>query len=546
MKKIIGIILLCLVHLNGVAQEQYKFRLIDVVDGLSDNQIRGLSVTPDGRIGIRTASILNIYDGASFEHFPYDKDKKYVWTYTRPPKEYYDGQGRVWMKELNYLLLLDLKTNTFNYDIPDELAKMGVDKRLKNLFIDEAKNYWFVTEDNTFRFYDVEKRKGKIIDSGDSEFTRKYGIPLELAQYKNFCWIVYSSGLIRCWDYVSSEFIFQDSRFEGIINERTDRLYLHPDSAGNLWLMYHNGICFYNRTLREWKEVGTISGVSNFFTCMDLDRNENVWVGTSRSGLRFIDRETFHVTQIPDIPMVNGGVLDNDIYAIMVDDNNGLWVGTLFQGLCYYHPTMQKFRLVQTGSGTSYITNESVRCFLEEDDGNILVGNRSGLYRFHPSTQKVEHLYEDQIKELVISLYRDREGSIWAGTFLKGFYQICGVVCKSFSRASSSSEQDVAQNVSRGMYEDSKGRYWVSVADGVGRLDPKTGKVMEMLSERHPELKTFRLVHALCPLGNDCFVAVGDNGLFYYDAEHDRVWIPDAKKDKFYKAGIRACLNFPV
>ena len=426
MKKIIGIILLCLVHLNGVAQEQYKFRLIDVVDGLSDNQIRGLSVTPDGRIGIRTASILNIYDGASFEHFPYDKDKKYVWTYTRPPKEYYDGQGRVWMKELNYLLLLDLKTNTFNYDIPDELAKMGVDKRLKNLFIDEAKNYWFVTEDNTFRFYDVEKRKGKIIDSGDSEFTRKYGIPLELAQYKNFCWIVYSSGLIRCWDYVSSEFIFQDSRFEGIINERTDRLYLHPDSAGNLWLMYHNGICFYNRTLREWKEVGSISGVSNFFTCMDLDRNENIWVGTSRSGLRFIDRETFHVTQIPDIPMVNGGVLDNDIYAIMVDDNNGLWVGTLFQGLCYYHPTMQKFRLVQTGSGTSYITNESVRCFLEEDDGNILVGNRSGLYRFHPSTQKVEHLYEDQIKELVISLYRDREGSIWAGTFLKGFYQICG------------------------------------------------------------------------------------------------------------------------
>lgn len=31
--------------------------------------------------------------------------------------------------------------------------------------------------------------------------------------------------------------------------------------------------------------------------------------------------------------------------------------------------------------------------------------------------------------------------------------------------------------VSRGMYEDSKGCYWVSVADGVGRLDPKTGKV---------------------------------------------------------------------
>lgn len=49
--------------------EQYKFRLIDVPDGLSDNQIRGLSMVPDGRVGIRTASILNIYDGASFEYF---------------------------------------------------------------------------------------------------------------------------------------------------------------------------------------------------------------------------------------------------------------------------------------------------------------------------------------------------------------------------------------------------------------------------------------------------------------------------------------------
>ena len=115
----------CICHaLPCRAVEQYKFRLIDVPDGLSDNQIRGLSMVPDGRVGIRTASILNIYDGASFEYFPYDKDRKYVWTYSRPPKEYYDGQDRVWMKELRYLLLLDLKTNTFIYDIQGELSSM--------------------------------------------------------------------------------------------------------------------------------------------------------------------------------------------------------------------------------------------------------------------------------------------------------------------------------------------------------------------------------------------------------------------------------------
>lgn len=384
--------------------EQYKFRLIDVPDGLSDNQIRGLSMVPDGRVGIRTASILNIYDGASFEYFPYDKDRKYVWTYSRPPKEYYDGKDRVWMKELRYLLLLDLKTNAFNYDIQGELETMGIDKRLKNLFIDDAKNYWFQTEDNTFSFYDVGKHKKQVIDRGDSEFTQRYGVPLELAQYKNFCWIVYSSGLIRCWDYTSSDFLFQDSRFEGIINEYTDRLYLHPDSVGNLWLMYNNGICFYNRILREWRDVTSISGISNFFTCMDMDRNGDIWAGTSRSGLRHIDGKTFAVSEMPDMPLTNGGMLHNDIYTVMSDPRGGLWVGTLFQGLCYYHPSMQKFQLAQTSPGSSYITNESVRCFLEDEDGTVLVGSGKGLFRFHPETHKVEQMvYEEAANQPILT-----------------------------------------------------------------------------------------------------------------------------------------------
>lgn len=201
-------ILVLLLSISSFAINQYKFRLIDIVDGLSDNQIRGLSITPDGRIAVRTASIMNIYNGTTFEYFHYDKKQKYVWNYNRPTKEYYDNQGRIWMKELGYLLLLDLNTNKFNYNISEELATLGITKRLKNLFIDDSKNYWFLTEDNTFTFYDTTQSKLITIEDGQSDFTRLYGIPMELTQYKNLCWIVYSSGLIRCWDYTSHEFIF--------------------------------------------------------------------------------------------------------------------------------------------------------------------------------------------------------------------------------------------------------------------------------------------------------------------------------------------------
>ena len=43
------------------------------------------------------------------------------------------------------------------------------------------------------------------------------------------------------------------------------------------------------------------------------------------------------------------------------------------------------------------------------------------------------------------------------GNFLKGFYQICGGGCKHFLRNRGDSEQEVAQNVSRALYEDSRG-----------------------------------------------------------------------------------------
>ena len=192
---------------------QYKFRLIDASDGLSDGQIRSLTMTEEGCIAIKTGFILNIYNGATFDRFPYDKQRKYTWAYDRPPKEYYDREGRMWLKELGYLLLLDMKSGQYDYSVAEVLASMGIDRRLKNLFIDDYKNYWFVTEDNTVSFYDVEQGRLRTIEDGGSKFTRQYGVPVEMVQYKNLCWIVYESGLIRCWDYSSAEFCIARDTF---------------------------------------------------------------------------------------------------------------------------------------------------------------------------------------------------------------------------------------------------------------------------------------------------------------------------------------------
>lgn len=125
-------------------------------------------MAPDGRMVIRTASILNIYNGATFEHFYHDRRKIYKWDFNRNQifKDYHDAYGRIWMKSPGYLLLFDLNTNQFIYDIDSELRRMGVSGKLKNLFIDESKNYWFLTEDNTFYFFDISAGELQIIERG--------------------------------------------------------------------------------------------------------------------------------------------------------------------------------------------------------------------------------------------------------------------------------------------------------------------------------------------------------------------------------------------
>ena len=457
--------------LTGVFEiySQYMFRHWDVVDGMSDNQIRYLTMTPDGRIAIRTSSILNLYNGATFEHFYHDRRRIYKWDFNQNQifKDYHDAYGRIWMKSPGYLLLFDLNTNRFIYDIDSELHRMGVDKRLKNLFVDDSKNYWMLTEDNTFYFYDISAGKLKVMEKGDSDFTHQYGVPCELAQYGNTYYIVYSNGLIRRWDKKLGEYTGQDTSFVGRISETTDRLKIQLTPGGDLWLMYNQAVCYRNKTDKTWQELTAIKGMSNFFTCMDLDKDGNVWVGSSWSGLRRIDNATHQVETMDGLKLGDGSVLNNDIQCLFADQNNGVWVGTLWQGMCYYNPSMYKFKLIQTIQNGTRVTNESIRSLLEDEDGSILIGTSAcGLKRYYPSTGEVCEAFSNILSDdLCLTLYHDRKKRLWVGTYLNGFYCMDGDKVRNYNRQATDTERYPNQNISRAINEDPDSKLLVSVSN---------------------------------------------------------------------------------
>jgi ligand-binding sensor domain-containing protein len=513
---------------------QYLFRHIDIADGLSDNQIRCFVMHPDGRLIVSAVTSLNIYNGATFEYIYPDKTNHYSWDYNRflkerySYKEYYDSEGRLWSKSPDYLRLFDLQNNRCIYNIDSVLHTFGIERKIKNIFIDKSKNYWFLTDDNTFSFYDISEKRLKTIENGNDPFVRKYGVPYEMAQYKNLHWIVYSSGLMRCWDNGSEEFIIQDEFLTGKISEASNFFNIIPTSDGNLWIMYNHAVFFYDRTLQNWKTIATISGASNFFTCMDLDKEGNVWVGTSWSGLRRIDAKT-HKVETVVMQLENGGTMNNDIECVFVDDDNGLWVGTLWQGICYYNPNRHKFKLVRTKKMETPTTNESIRCFLEDEDGSILLGTLyDGVLRYNPATGEIQKAFAGIVPEgLIITLYRDRKKRLWVGTFLNGFYCIEGENVRQYNYSTFPEHNFTNQNMSRAIYEDPNGRFWVSVANqGVGELFPETGKIA-MLRDNHPKVVSHFKTFGIYPVDDYTFIAYGENGIYSYDSRKDSIFFSD-------------------
>lgn len=510
------------VTLSFFGQNNFIFRHIDIIDGLSDSQIRGLSMTADKRICIKTTSSVNLFNGATFEYFYPDKKRGYSWEFYHP-KEYYDLQGRIWIKDTKDLILFDINTNSYIYDVEDYLKSLGITKRLKNLFIDDSKNYWFITDDDTLYLYDVSVQQLHVVTEGNSDFTKQYGVPYEMAQYKNSCWIVYTSGLIRCWDYTSHEFVLQDTNFLNKINDKTYKVFLHSTQDGNLWLMYNDAVSYYNRTDKIWKKVAVTNGGTNFFTCMDLDMDDNVWVGTSQSGLRFIDKLTFNVEEISGMQLSTGGILENDIFCVFVDEDNGVWVGTLFQGLFYYHPSMRKFKLMHTtDNNDTHITNETIRCFLENEDGTILIGSGNGLYKFYPKTEKIEKVH-NQIKGLCLALYRDSKNRIWVSTFFNGVYCIDRNHIKEYK---STIESKTGRSTVRAVHEDLTGQYWISVHGGVARFEPETGEI-SMLSDEFPKINKYTVSYDFFPISDNILSVASETGIYFYNSKSDSIWTPE-------------------
>lgn len=143
--------------------------------------------------------------------------------------------------------------------------------------------------------------------------------------------------------------------------------------------------------------------------CMERE-GDNLWLGTM-GGLYLLEKETVRCV-IPDI----------EIFDVFLSSRQELWIASRMNGL--YKRGRDGIIRKETSSSTRVISNQ-IRRFVEDDRQNIWFGTFDGLQVYNPYTDTYSAYFPDYRPgslghKSVFSLYKDRQGTLWIGTYYGG------------------------------------------------------------------------------------------------------------------------------
>jgi len=504
------------------SRNELVFRHIDSSDGLSDNQIRGIFSAPDGRIMIRTVGMINFYDATTFKYSRFNAGNTYKWNYSGFELEYMDKEGRIWMKENGQLLLFDLKTNQFVYNIPEILMKYGIGETIKDVFLDQDKNYWFLTQSDKLYYCKWNSSTCRLMTDRSSPDPR-FDQVLCLTQSNTDVYILYRSGWIRVFDAKKERFSSNIGFLENKVTSETSRYMMKCDATGKLWIMFNGrngGLYRYDSTSAKWE---TVLPSGDFYTSFDIDLQGTVWVGT-RNGLWLIEKNG-KPDKLGSFKLLEGGNLTNDINSVYADHQGGIWLGTFNQGILYYHPSILKFRQFNKKSfGNQVMLEDGVRCLLANPSGSILVGTVRGLLEFDPVKEQIAFFSPALRDAFCLQLSRDRSGKLWVSTINQGLFCLDGTKVRNYLKGQV--PDGIPDNNVRAFYEDVDGACYISTeTGGFGRFYQNSGRFVA-LKNRFPAINQMRLITHIVPFQGKQLLVASQNGLFIYNPKTGGIHLP--------------------
>lgn len=151
--------------------------------------------------------------------------------------------------------------------------------------------------------------------------------------------------------------------------------------ANKLWIGSYGGLACYDISAGKFENIDQTPYVSCVVSAIFPENDETMLIGTSNGLIRY-NTKTKELEKFTTLD----GLSDNDVKSITIDENGGLWIGTM-RGITYRDPNNGRFVSYIGGNGIVERTFE--RMFYSKDTKTITSAGRLGLTSFYPDSISV-------------------------------------------------------------------------------------------------------------------------------------------------------------
>ena len=197
---------------------------------------------------------------------------------------------------------------------------------------------------------------------------------------------------------------------------------IHQDKKGFMWMGTEDGLNRYdgrNIIVFKNKPSDSLTISDNWITSLVSDNNNNLWIGTKGGGLNLYDYQKNYFKSFAHNDSIANSVSSDWITALLMDEDK-IWVGT-DNGLNLFDIKKQTFKTIPIGSKAE---ERNILSLYKDKSGIIWVGTFNGFFAFNPKTNKAK-LFKDvdaygdpkvKFSERVYAFLEDNENNFWVGT----------------------------------------------------------------------------------------------------------------------------------
>ena len=464
MKTIKRLIIALMLLLPMAVVADYLFKTLDARDGLTSSQINCILKDSRGYMWFGTPAGLYRFDGYVFKNFQSDSQDG-----SSLPNSYINSvqetlEGSLLVETASGYCLYHPQTETFERDMKQVFARMGIETIPSIVYIDRHKNLWGAIPNKGVVCYNMQQQLLYEFGYTDDAHGVPQGAICSIGECKDGAIMVYDDGKIVCCDVMHQQHtVWTSSEIANRKLRRSKSLRVFADQMDNIWL-YGQGTLFkYNKSADQWEtSVGdnlglTGIGVDRNINGMAGDRSGNIWIGSDQMGLLRYDVntheiESVHPRNINDRQMFKDVI---SIQSVYVDDTDLLWVGTEKSGIAYSGKYIYRFGSELNGDITAIAQADSGRVWYGTSDKGIIG-------------------YDGQLSSLKVSaLEITSDGSLWVGSKRNGLTRIKNGVSTIYSLAKDSTRTTLIDDHINDLCTDKIGNLWIATNGGLQVYNPK-------------------------------------------------------------------------